>query len=77
MPDEPFIIDHPAPGQRTYRAFVLGVGGAIRSAIVLEAETDEHARSIAATIATAFGLDLWERARHLGSYPPRLSYPDI
>lgn len=77
MPDEPFIIDHPAPGQRTDRAFVLGVGGAIRSVIVLEAETDEHARSIATTIATAFGLDLWERALHLGSYPPRPTYPDI
>ncbi|QGY06231.1 hypothetical protein MMSR116_17675 [Methylobacterium mesophilicum SR1.6/6] len=63
----------PGPGSRAYRAFVLDEGGAIRSAIVLQAEIDDHARAIAATITNAFGADLWERARFLGSDPPRSS----
>ncbi|MGH1572590.1 hypothetical protein ACRAWG_20335 [Methylobacterium sp. P31] len=62
--------DWTAPGLCAYRAFVLGMGEAIRSAIVLDAQTDEEARSRAARLANVFGIDLWECTRFLNRYPP-------
>ncbi|RTL35422.1 MAG: hypothetical protein EKK49_07375 [Rhodocyclaceae bacterium] len=64
------LADTATPGQRAYRAFMLGEGGAIRSAVILDARTDEEARSLAAGLANTFGIDLWERTRFLGRYPP-------
>ena len=64
------VEDLAAAGPRAYRAFVLGVGEAIRSAIVLDVQTDEEARSVAERLANAFGIDVWERTRFLGRFPP-------
>lgn len=46
------------------------VTGGVRRAQVIEAATDDEAQFLAARIANAFGIDLWERARHLASFPP-------
>ena len=59
-----------SPGPRAYRAFLLGCNGRIRSSQMIEAATDDEAQSLAARIVNAFGVDLWERARHLASFPP-------
>lgn len=66
----PTSIDEPQPGLRTYRVFHLGHDGAVRRAEILEAETDDAAKAIAATLPNGHGIDLWERARFLASYPP-------
>ena len=54
-----------------YRAFHLGHDGAVRRAEIIQAETDEEAKAIAAALVNGHGIDLWERARFLASYPPR------
>ncbi len=44
---------------------------------ILEAETDDAAKTLAATLPNGHGIDLWERARYLASYPPRsAAYPE-
>ena len=54
----------------TYRAFFLNHDGAVRGAQILEASTDDEAKAIAAALVNGHGVDLWERARFLASYPP-------
>ncbi|MGU3663163.1 hypothetical protein ACLBX9_03060 [Methylobacterium sp. A49B] len=58
------------PGQRTYRAYHLDRDGSVRRAEIIHAETDDEAKVIAATLVNGCGIELWERARFLGSYPP-------
>ena len=57
-------------GQPTYRAFRLNRDGGIDSAEIIQAATEDEARAVAAKMVNGHGIDLWERARFLESYPP-------
>lgn len=42
----------------------------------IQARSDDEAKAIASTLPNGHGIDLWERARYLASYPPRsAAYP--
>lgn len=56
---------------RAYRAFLLNQFGAVASAVILDVEDDEAAKAAAQSLVNRFGLELWERARRLASFPPR------
>ena len=45
----------------------------IQGADILNVDTDDEAKALAATLPNGHGIDLWERARYLASYPPRSS----
>ena len=70
MSTSPTSTDEPSPGLPTYRAFFLGHDGVIRSTRIIEAPTDDEAKAVASTLPNGHGVDLWERARFLASYPP-------
>ncbi|MDP4024132.1 hypothetical protein Q8W71_15995 [Methylobacterium sp. NEAU 140] len=70
MSDPLTSIDAPQPGPRVYRAFHLGRDGTVQRAEVIEARSDDEAKAIAARLVNGYGIDLWERARHLATYPP-------
>ena len=57
-------------GQRTYRAYYLDANGVVRQAEIIAAETDDEAKAITATLVNGYGIELWERARPLGTFPP-------
>lgn len=69
MPSQPPNADEPAPGRRAYRVFHLAHDGRVCQAETIEAETDDEAKAIAAQKVNGCGIDLWERARFLESFP--------
>ena len=72
----PTSIDEPAPGPRAYRVFSLSAGGRVAESKAIEAQSDDEAKAIAATLPNGHGIDLWERSRYLASYPPQsAAYP--
>ncbi len=75
MPSTATTTDSPAPGLPTYRAYYLDPTGSIRSVVVIEAEDDEVAKVKAQSLVNGHGVDLWERARFLASFPPLLTAP--
>lgn len=73
----PTSIDEPEPGPRTYCVFLIGHDGTVGRANILDVQTDDEAKAIAARLPNGHGIDLWERARHLASYPPQnATYPE-
>lgn len=60
-----------ASGSADYRAFHLGPGGHVMSAEVVPAASDDEAMALTAAMTNRYGIDLWERARFLASYPPQ------
>jgi hypothetical protein len=73
----PTSIDEPGPGPRVYRVFSLNIDGRVGASRILQAQSDDEAKAIAATLPNGHGIDLWERARYLASYPPRsAAYPE-
>lgn len=72
----PTSIDEPDPGHRVYRVFSVSADGRVGDSHILDAQSDDEAKAIAATLPNGHGIDLWERARYLASYPPRsAAYP--
>ena len=69
--------DVASPGQRTYRAYHLNANGIVRRAEVVSAQSDDEARVIAAMLVNGCGIELWERARFLGRYPPLQHTPTV
>jgi hypothetical protein len=61
------------PGITTYRAFHLDDQGRITLSVIIDARSDEEAIGKAGFLENAYGIDLWERARHLGTFPPRIA----
>jgi len=60
-----------------YRVFNLSPDGGVRDNHTIQARTDDEAKAIAAALINGHGIDLWERARYLASYPPRSAlYPE-
>lgn len=60
-----------------YRVFSLNIDGRVGASRILQAQSDDEAKAIAATLPNGHGIDLWERARYLASYPPRsAAYPE-
>lgn len=57
-------------GEATYRVFRLNHDGGIDSAEIISAQDDDEVQKIAQAMANGHGIDLWERNRFLGSYPP-------
>lgn len=59
-----------------YRVFSLSADGRVEASQMLDAQSDDKAKAIAATLPNGHGIDLWERSRYLASYPPRsAAYP--
>ena len=76
MTGSPTSIDEPLPGPRTYCVFRIGHDGTVGKADILDADTDDEAKAMAAVLPNGHGIDLWERARYLASYPPQSAlYP--
>ena len=72
----PTSIDDPDPGPRAYRVIRLSPDGTVGEANILAARTDDEAKALAATLSNGHGIDLWERARYLASFPPHSAlYP--
>lgn len=69
MTGSPTSIDEPDPGPRAYRAFNLNADGRVGESRAIQAQSDDEAKAIAATMPNGHGIDLWERARYLASYP--------
>ncbi|GEP09208.1 hypothetical protein [Methylobacterium gnaphalii] len=63
-------IEEPEPGERAYRAYRLTASGGICGVEHIEAGDDDEAKLLAAMIVNKHGVDLWERARYLASFPP-------
>ncbi len=60
-----------------YRVFSLSVDGRVGESRTIQAQSDDDAKAIAAALPNGHGIDLWERARYLASYPPRsAAYPE-
>lgn len=59
------------PGLTTYRAYILNPDGSIGSVAIIDARSDDEAIGKARGMVNGHGIDLWERLRFLGSYPPR------
>ena len=60
-----------------YRVFSLSLDGRVGNSQTIQARTDDQAKAIAARLPNGHGIDLWERARYLASYPPRsVLYPE-
>ncbi|MCJ2123400.1 hypothetical protein [Methylobacterium sp. J-077] len=77
MTGSPTSIDEPLPGQRVYYVLRIGHDGTVGRADILAAESDDEAKTMAAMLPNGHGIDLWERARYLASYPPQSAlYPD-
>lgn len=73
----PTSIDEPDPGPRAYRVFSLSPDGRVGESRAIEARSDDEAKAIAEMLPNGHGIDLWERARYLASYPPRSAvYPE-
>lgn len=73
----PTSIDEPDPGPRVYRVSSLSADETVGAIDVLEAQSDDDAKAIVATLPNGHGIDLWERARYLASYPPQsAAYPN-
>ena len=54
----------------------LSPDGTVGEANILDARTDDEAKAMAATLSNGHGIDLWERARYLASFPPHSAlYP--
>ena len=76
MTESPTSIDEPLPGPRTYCVFRIGHDGTVGKADILDADTDDEAKAMAAMLPNGHGIDLWERARYLASYPSQSAlYP--
>jgi hypothetical protein len=76
MSGSPTSIDEPAPGPRMYRVFSLSADGRVGESHTIQAQSDDEAKAIASTLPNGHGIDLWERARYLASYPPQsAAYP--
>ena len=74
----PTSIDEPDPGPLRYRVFSLSADGRVGESHAIEAQSDDEAKAIAATLPNGHGIDLWERARYLASYPPQsAAYPEL
>lgn len=59
-----------------YRVFSLSGDGKVGESYTIQAQSDDEAKAIASTLPNGHGIDLWERARYLASYPPQsASYP--
>lgn len=71
MSGSPTSIDEPAPGARIYRVFSLSADGTVGESHTIQAQNDDEAKAIASTLPNGHGIDLWERARYLASYPPQ------
>ena len=52
-----------------YCVFRIGQDGTVGKADILDADTDDAAKAVAAMLSNGHGIDLWERARYLASYP--------
>ena len=70
MSTSPTSTDAPQAGKTAYRAFRLSHNGAVQSAEIIWADSDDKAKAIAAMLINGHGIDLWEQARFLASYPP-------
>ncbi|MGU3404749.1 hypothetical protein [Methylobacterium brachiatum] len=71
MSGSPTSIDEADPGPRVYRIFSLNHDGTVESTRILDAGTDDEAKALASGLPNGHGIDLWERARYLASYPPQ------
>ncbi|GEP12632.1 hypothetical protein [Methylobacterium gnaphalii] len=60
----------PEPGKPEYRACRLTASDSIEGVEYINAASDEMAARLAAMIANGHGIDLWDRTRFLGSFPP-------
>ena len=59
-----------------YRVFRLSADGRVGESCTIQAGSDDEAKAIASTLPNGHGIDLWERARYLASYPPQsAAYP--
>ena len=57
--------------------FCIGHDGTVGRANILNADTDDEAKAMAVMLPNGHGIDLWERARYLASYPPlSATYPE-
>jgi hypothetical protein len=57
--------------------FSLKLDGNVGESLSIQAKSDDEAKAIAATLPNGHGIDLWERARYLASYPPQsAAYPE-
>ena len=70
MPNPITSTEAASSGQRTYRAYHLNADGIVRRAEIIPAESDDEAKAIAVMLVNGCGIELWERSRFLGRYPP-------
>lgn len=66
------LNDHadPVATTLTYRAFRLGWDGRVYSAEIIQAASDDDAKTIAGKMVNGHGIDLWEGPRLIASFPP-------
>ena len=70
MPNPITSTEAASSGKPTYRAYHLNPDGIVRRAEIVPAESDDEAKAIAVMLVNGCGIELWERGRFLGRYPP-------